>query len=184
MRRQRVLDERVRERAARGDRVPVPGQLDYTGLTVVRPGVGSAYPDGARFSNVTLVRTQARMQNVNDFRIDLDTGAAYGVEGNFMDTLSVKQCVRNTNEGYGWNLFLRRREASPVDGSLYEMYEGEGLHEYVPEMGLVDMRLQRWASADRALLRHATSIRPCGARGEGPWTELTSTDFVFASPST
>lgn len=180
----------------------------YTGLTSILPGLSSLFPDGTQYTNVTLIRGNNRMQTVDDFRTNLDSGRSHAVQGNFVDTRSVKQCVRNTSAGNGWNLFMSERKtiADPLaygdldilpeetlaslpigDGVtewIHEVYEGEGTHETIPELGLVDMRLDRYGTVDNMYLLHILSIRPCGSPRGTPWEVLLHTLWMWKCEST
>jgi hypothetical protein len=194
------------------DRYGVSAQLDeveflfrsnayYAGFTVVSPCVSMALPDGASYSNVTLVRGHNRDQAVEDFRTNAETGRSHAVEGHFIDTRSVKQCVRNTSAGNGWNLFMTKRKmlsdaastepmaslpsstvrrlAALAGPWIYERYEGEGTHEDLPDLGLVEMRLDRYATADGGVVVHAVSVRPCGGAVGTPWVHLMHSVWVY-----
>jgi hypothetical protein len=156
----------------------------YVGQTDVYPN--TYLGAGKRFANSMVVKTNNKTQWLSTVRTALqpskNDAGYYHMEASIQDTMAGKKYQRNTNNGHGWNLLLVER-TQPSD-TIYEIYEGEGVSEFLPpEMGIVQLRLKRHATLDQSRITHDVFYRLCQSNsdaGADKWVPLSASRYDFA----
>ena len=152
----------------------------YSGRTVVNKT--GKYPKGATLYNVLATTGAKRTQALNTYRqfegSAESSNVSYNVKSSFIESLMGKQYRRNTTNGHGW-ILTRIAPQSFSNGVKTEIYEGEGVNEFLATNAVVRLRLERTtASNDPDTVIHKTYYRGC--QNNGTWILITTSVYTFS----
>jgi len=155
----------------------------YVGQTYVYPN--QYLSSGAQYSDNLSIRNKNKVQGLSSFcsllTPDQQLDRYYQIKSNFQDTLMGKKYERTTTQGHGWVLLMvNRRQTS---NELTEIYEGEGVTEYLPQRtGIVQLRLERSGITDKSQVTQSVFYKYC-SDNSNQWTPLSRSTYYFACPS-